>query len=815
MRDDLKDLPCYDPKLSHEARITDFLSRMTLEEKIAQLTSVWLRPGGGKEGETSEDREKRHLKDGIGHFTRPANIKTPEEAAANLNRLQDYLINKTRLGIPAIAHEESAAGYTAKGATQFPMNIMMASSFEPDLIEEMAGVIRKQMMALGTHLTLAPIVDIARDARWGRCEETFGEDPYLAARMGVAYVKGLQTDDIANGVVGTAKHYVGYGYATGGLNWGPTMIPERELLDFFIPPFAAMVVEADMQSIMNSYSEIDGVPCGASKYLLTDLLRDQFGFTGTVVSDYATLPQLNNLHNFAEGPEDAAAKALDAGLDVELPHRAYYGKPLMAAIEQGLIGEEIIDRSVARVLRQKLMLGLLDGKRVHVDPTQVAVQFDTDDDRALALKAAEKGLVLIKNDNDLLPLSTSGTNIVLIGPHSDSARLMQGDYQYPAHLEPEYQPMALDMKPGRSTSMADGEHETIGLAPTSDMGASSDRSYEKEKVNWADHFVPYKTILDGLSDLAPDCNLTHVPCYGALDGSEDDFSDAIAAARAADVAIVAVGERAGLTREATSGESRDRWDLNLPGNQQALVDAIIATGTPLVVVLMAGRPLTIPTIAEDAGAILQSWFPGEEGGIAIAKVLLGDVNPAGRLPMSMPRHVGQTPTAYNHKPTGRRSIWFTDYVEGSVQPLYNFGHGLSYSSFDYGDIKLSSEGLPSDGSIDLSVTVKNTSDRDGEEVVQLYIRDIAGSVTRPLKELKGFTRVMIPAGSSKTVTFTLDASSLAFHGLNKQLAVEPGAMKALIGASADDIRSEADFAITGDLNPITFRDIRPTKATAA
>ena len=770
-----------DATQSLDERVRDLLSRMTLDEKLAQLGGVWSTSLIEK-GSFSEARARESLAHGTGHMTRiaGATVFTPRESARFTNAIQKFLIEQTRLCIPAIIHEESCAGYLARGATCFPQAIGLASTWEPQLVEAMTAVIRTQMRAVGAHQSLAPVLDVARDPRWGRTEETFGEDPHLISRMGVAYVKGLQGPDLARGVVATGKHFVGYGASEGGMNWAPAHIPRRELLEVYVAPFAAAIKEAKLASIMNAYSEIDGIPLGASKELLTDLLRGALGFDGVVVSDYFTVPTLMNYHRIARDEADAARWALEAGIDVELPSLQCYGEPLRQALDERRVDMALVDAAVARVLRMKFQLGLFE--HPYVDADVAGAVFDTAEQRALAHRLAQKSLVLLKNDGGLLPLAKTLSSIAVIGPSADSIRLLQGDYHYPSHLE-----------------MMFGDIKEGDVSPRPGGG-----------VNLAQHFVPMVSVLAGIKrKVSARTILRHAPGCEVLDTSTDGFATAVAAARQSEVAVVVVGDKSGLVDGCTSGESIDRADLGLPGVQQALVEAIVATGRPVVVVLINGRPLALPWIAEHVPAALEAWLPGEEGGTAVADVLFGDYNPGGKLPISLPVTVGQVPVYYNHKPSGGRSNWKGDYVGVSSQPLFPFGHGLSFTRFEYANLEISPQQVGASGTVSIQLDVTNAGERRGEEVVQLYVHDVVASVTRPVKELKGFERIELAAGERKRVRFDLAVRQLAFYDRQMRRIVEPGTIEVLVGSSSADIRVTGQFEIVGEE---AGGDARPTSS---
>jgi beta-glucosidase len=770
------DAPYRDPSLSTDARLDDLLARMTLDEKLAQIGGVWSSRLLAN-GTFSHDAATALLVDGIGHVTRigGATVLGPRESATFTNAIQRFLREETRLGIPAVVHEESCAGYTAKGATCFPQAIGLAASFEPALIEAMTRVIRAQMLAVGARQTLAPVLDVARDPRWGRLEETFGEDPWLIAQMGVAYVRGIQGERLTEGVAATGKHFVGHGASEGGMNWAPAHLGARELRDVYAFPFEAAIREAGLASIMNGYHELEGVPCGGSKALLTDLLRDEIGFDGLVVADYFAVDTLHTYHHFAVDKADAARRALEAGLDVELPSLDCFGVPLRAAVERGLVPVALVDRAVRRLLRVKLELGLFE--RPYVDADAAPRVFDTAPQRALARELARKSIVLLKNDGGLLPLRKDLRRLAVIGPSAASIRVLQGDYHYPAHLEIVFGVIR--------------EH-----APAPVAGAPA-------PVNLGEHFPAMVSLLDGLRRAASSatelivargCDLT--------DPDEEGFAAAANAACSSDVAVVCVGGKSGLVEGCTSGESVDRCTLDLPGVQQRLVEAVVATGTPVVVVLVDGRPLALPWIAEHVPAVLHAWLPGEEAGHAVADVLFGDADPGGRLPVSMPRSVGQVPVFYGHKPSGARSHWTGTYADGPTSPLFAFGHGLSYARFAYGGLTLSRTEAGADDVVEVGCTVENTGDRAGEEVVQFYVRDEVGSVTRPVQELRGFARVALAPGERARITFSLAVRALAFHDVAMRRVVEPGSIAVMLGASSSDIRLTGSFAIVGAVRAV-------------
>jgi beta-glucosidase len=761
--------PTYrDPSLSVGERVTDLLARMSLEEKLAQLGSAWVfQLADGPE--LDEARAAKLLRDGLGHVTRVSGASSlcAPEAAALTNAIQRHLVEGTRLGVPAIVHEEICSGVMSRGSTIFPQAIGLATTWDPDLAADLADAVRVQMRTMGAHQGLSPVLDVCRDPRWGRTEETFGEDPYLVARMGVAFVRGLQGDELSSGVIATAKHFVGYSAPEGGMNWAPAHLGMRELREVYLYPFEAVVRDAGVRSIMNAYNELDGVPVAADRGLLTTVLREEWGFDGCVVSDYFSIRQLADYHHLAVDPEDAVALALDAGLDVELPGTDCFGIPLLRAVRSGRVSEARIAAAVARVLKDKFELGLFE--RPYVEAERAAAAVDTQEQCHLARTIARKSLALLRNDGTL-PLRPG--RIAVIGPNADNARHLFGDYTYPAHVES----LEEVLRSGRNVfSMPlDGRHRLDD--PESDA----------------------TTVAAALRErLGPE--VCHAEGCGVSNEARDGFDEAVELAARSDVAVMVMGDKAGLTDDCTSGESRDVASLDLPGVQEDLVRAVIATGTPVVLVLVAGRPLGSAWLHEHCAAVLMAWLPGQEGAGAIAEVIAGDVNPGGKLPISYPRSAGQIPVFYGHKVSGGRSHWKGDYVDSPAGPLYPFGHGLSYTTF-----ALSNADIP--GRTELSwrdtltttVTITNTGRHAGDEVVQLYVRDPVASVTRPVLELKSFVRVGLAAGESRTITFETPVSQLGFYDRALAYTVEPGQIDVLVGTSSADLMEVGSVTVASD-----------------
>jgi beta-glucosidase len=734
-------------------KVRELIKKMTLEEKIAQLQAVFAKNLVDEKGEFSEEKAQKYLKYGIGQITRLAGDKgvEPEKAVILRNKIQRFLKEKTRLGIPAIIHEECLSGYLAKGATTFPQAIGMASTFEPDLVQKVTDVIRKQMKAIGVHQGLAPVLDIPRDPRWGRTEETFGEDPYLVSRMASSYVKGLQGEDWKEGIVATIKHFTAYGISEGARNLGPAKIGERELREVFLFPFEVAVKEAQAGSLMNAYHEIDGIPCASSKFLLTKVLRWEWSFKGFVVSDYIAIRMLENFHRVAKDAKEAAVLALEAGIDIELPEIDCYGEPLIQAVKEGLISEEVIDTSVERVLRAKFLLGLFEEEEK--DPKKVYETFDLPEHRELAREVARRSIVLLKN-NGILPLPKDIKSIAVIGPNADNPRNLHGDYSYTVHI------------PSVSETLEGQKIEEVCAVPT-------------------------VSILEGIKNkVSKTTEIHYAKGCNIVDGSDEDISKALEEAKKSEVIIAVMGEESGLFHRGISGEGNDRSELELPEIQRKLLKELKKLGKPIILVLVHGRPLALKWEDENMDAILTAWYPGEEGGNAVADVIFGDYNPSGKLPISFPAVTGQIPVYYNRKPSA-----FTDYVDATAKALYPFGHGLSYTNFEYSNLEIKPQIVNSLEPVEISFKIKNVGKLSGEEVVQLYIHDEIASLERPVKELKGFKKVYLNPGEEKTVKFILYPEQLAFYDEFMRFVVERGNFEVMIGSSSEDIKLKGNFQV--------------------
>ncbi len=743
------------------ARVADLVLRMTLEEKLAQIVGFWENDDEGdvvaplQGQQTSGGSIDAVMEHGIGHLTRVYGAwpVDPDERASWLWRRQRDLVTGTRLGIPAIVHEECLTGLSAWGAATFPAPLAWGASFDPALVEQMAGLIGDSMHALGVHQGLAPVLDVVRDPRWGRVEECIAEDPYLVGAVGTAYVRGLQS----SGVHATLKHFVGYSGSQSGRNFAPVHAGRRELDDVFLVPFEVAVRDGGARSVMHAYNEVDGVPMAANAELLTGLLRETWGFDGVVVADYFGVAFLHVLHGIAADLGDAAGQALAAGVDIELPNGDAYLAPLAAAVRSGAVDEALVDRAVTRVLRQKEDLGLLD-ETFEAEPP-AAADLDSPAHRELALRLAEESVVLVSNDGTL-PLA-DGRSIALIGPNADRVPALFGCYSFVNHV--------LSQRPGVPTRMT---------APT---------------------------VLESLRSAG--LEIRHARGCDVESADRPGFDEAPDAAAAADVAIVVVGDQAGLFGRGTVGEGCDRDDLELPGQQRALVEAVLATGTPVVLVLLTGRPYAVDWAVERCAAVVQAFFPGEEGGAAIAGVLTGAVNPSGRLPVSLPRSSGAQPYSYLHPALGGDS----DVTNLSSLPVREFGHGLSYTTFEYDEL-VADETAPTHGAMVAEVRVHNRGDRAGAEVVQLYARDVFATVARPVAQLIGFARVFLEPGESAVVRFEAPTTRVALTDRAMKRTVEPGAVQLWVGTSARRERT-AVVTLTGPVHRITGEDPRLTTAT--
>jgi beta-xylosidase len=744
-----------DPSRPVAERVASLLARMTLEEKLAQLGSIWQGASGDGDGVAPmQDQFSDELapldeliKNGMGQLTRVFGTRPVRPAAGMraLAALQAKIVAASRFGIPAVAHEECLTGFAAWTATIYPTPLAWGASFDPGLVRDMAQAFGATMRAVGIHQGLAPVLDVTRDPRWGRTEETIGEDPYLVATVGTGYVRGLQSA----GVQATLKHFAGYSASHAARNMAPVSMGPREFADVILPPFEMAITLGGARAVMPSYTDLDGAPASADPVLLRTLLRDTLGFDGLVVSDYYAISFIELQHAITASPAGAAVLALTAGVDVELPSVRCYGEPLRTAAIAGDVTTEAVDRAAARVLSQKFALGMLDpgwsvipGGVVPGEQDE-AGDMDPPAQRALARRLAEESIVLLANDGTL-PIAKPA-KIAVIGALADDSLAFFGCYTMPRHL----------------ATRTDG----AGVQVT--------------------------TLLAALREELPEVVYARGCDVRGMDKS--GFAEAVATARSAEMVVAVVGDEAGLFGRGTSGEGCDTTDLKLPGVQEELLQALADTGKPVVAVLITGRPYAIGDVAGGLASVVQAFFPGEEGGHAIAGVLTGRVVPSGKLPVEMLGSAGsQTSTYLRPRNAGRHSGSSVD-----PTPLFAFGHGLSYTTFEYADLLVSSGEISTDGTVEISCTVRNTGTMAGTEVVQLYLSDPVAQVVRPVRWLAGFARMPLSAGQASRVTFLLHADRTSFTGLAGTRIVEPGEIGVGVGGASDSLPLAGSFTLTG------------------
>ena len=754
------DAPYWNASLPIEQRVNDLIQRMTPEEKVAQMISTWLKKGEIQGADDSFDPAKASARypDGIGFFTRPSDRKgagSPREtpprsigqSVAYVNALQSWARGKTRLGIPVLTHEESLHGLATRDATSFPIPIGLASTWNPDLVRDANALIAGEVRARGVTQVLSPVVDVARDPRWGRIEETFGEDPYLVGELGVAAVEGLQgvgkDPKLKPGkVLATLKHMTGHGQPESGTNIGPASIGERTLREFFFPPFKQVVGRTAIDAVMASYNEIDGIPSHSNKWLLDTVLRQEWGYQGAVVSDYFAIEEMMSRHKLAADVPEAARFALNAGVDVDFPDGVSYST-LLQQVKDGKVSQAQIDQAVRRILTMKFNAGLFE--QPFVTDTKAALASNGPEGVALARRAAEQSLVLLKNDGTL-PLamneSSKKPTIAVIGPNADVARL-GGYYGIPRKT----------VSPLAGIRALVGNRATIVSAPGVSVTKNDD--WWADKVELADPVENRRMI-----------------------------AAAVAAAKGADTILLFIGDTEQTSREGWGDDHLgDRSDLDLVGQQNELFAALKALGKPIVAVLVNGRPPSYPAVAEGANAVLETWYAGEQQGNAIADALFGRVNPGGKLPVTVARDVGQVPVFYNYKPSAHRGYLFSD-----VTPLYPFGYGLSYTSFAFGTPTLSAATIRPGTGVTVRVPVTNTGKLAGDEVVQVYLRDDVSSVTRPVKELVGFQRVALKPGETRQVDIAVRPDAFGLWDRDMKWVTEPGTFTLMAGPNSRDLK---------------------------
>jgi beta-glucosidase len=708
-------LPYQDPQRPIDERVQDLLDRMTLEEKVGQM---WQMPSYG-------EADKWISENHVGSFLHSMGQKT--------NKLQK-LAEETRLGIPLIFGIDAIHGHAFwHQSTVFPSQLALSCSWNPDLIERVGRITAKEVAATGVHWTFSPVLGTARDLRWGRIDETFGEDPYLIGVLGQAIVRGYQGDDLSDPdtILACGKHYAGYPYTQGGRDASEADITRRQMLAIFLKPFQ-VAVEAGCATLMSAYQAVDGTPCTASRWLLWDVLRDEWGFEGFVVTDWDNIGRMHTEQMVSPTMEDATRRAVEAGNDMMMSH-IYFPENAIALVRDGQLDEALIDEAARRVLRLKFKLGLFDENR-YADLDKGARIIGCEEHRQAALEAACESIVLLKNENSILPLKKD-VAVAVIGPNADDVGAQLGDWTtYSHHL---------------------GEWQKLPA----------------EKV---------VTVLGGIRNRAGDgCRVDYAKGCDVLKPDTGQIAEAVELAGGADVAVVVIGDVIDQ-----NGEAKDRANLDLSGGQQALLEAVHATGTPMVVVLINGRPLSIPWVVEHADAIVEAWNPGMEGGTAVASILFGDVNPSGKLTISFPYHVGQQPVYYNQSPGWHGSP--PSYIDMPVEPLYPFGYGLSYTTFAYSNLEVLTDKIASGRPVRIEVDVENTGKRAGVEIVQLYINDVYSSVTTPVKELKAFRRVELAPGERQTVQFEIPYVQLALVNADLETVVEPGTFEVMVGSSSRD-----------------------------
>ena len=774
-----KEAPYKDPSQPVQRRVEDLLSRMTLEEKVAQLETVWEQKGKLQlaDGVFSPELASKNFPNGVGGLARPSDYRgvTQSNGAAGatggtVNRdarqtaeyvsaAQHWAVEHTRLGIPILMHEESLHGYVARGATSFPQAIALASSFDPELLTRVFSVAAREARARGATLVLAPVVDVSRDPRWGRIEETYGEDPYLVTQMGLAAIRGFQGPALPlppDKVFVTLKHFTGHGWPENGTNVGPAHIGERELREVFLPPFETAVKTFPIRSVMAAYNEIDGIPGHANAWLLNGVLRDEWGFQGAVVSDYYGIRELVARHQLADNLKDAAERAILSGVDVETPDaEAYVYLPEL--VREGRVPMSVVDNAVRRVLELKFEAGLFENP--YPDPATAVTKTATPDAIALAREAADKAIILLKNDNGLLPLNSANIHrIAVLGTHARDTPI--GGYSdSPRHV----------------VSVLEGIEEAgrgrFAVDYSEGVRLTQSRCWSCDGVKLVPAFVNRKLI-----------------------------AAAVQTAKKADVVVMVLGGNEQTSREAWADTHLgDRSSLDLVGQQDDLAQAILALRKPTIVVLLNGRPLSVNYLAQKAPVLLEGWYLGQETGHAVADVLFGKTNPGGKLPVTIPRSAGQLPVFYDHKPTARRG-----YLFDTTQPLYPFGYGLSFTTFSISEPHLQTPSAANGEEVNVAVDVTNTGARAGDEVVQLYIHDDAASVTRPVIQLVRFKRISLQPGERRTLVFTLRPDDLALWNPGMQKVVEPGTFTIFAGANSVDLKS-ANLTVTGS-RPLLLQD---------
>lgn len=757
---------------------------MTDEQKLAQLSCMFC-------GEEIPAEVLHSFPNGLGEISVMPGEDGKDELAAKVEKEQEIVTG--HCSIPAIRHNEAVTGLMTADGTVFPAAIGLGATWNPNVVEEMTEIIRKQMVSVGIRQALSPVMDVARDPRWGRVGETYGEDPTLCAAMSVAFTKGIQTDNLENGVIATGKHFLGYGMSEGGLNMAVNAIPERELREVYAKPFQAAITEAGLASVMNSYGVIDGEMVIGSRRILTQLLREEMGFDGIVVSDYMSINKMIDLKN-SESPEKAGIQALKAGLDSELPMPFGYQEGILKLISEDQEAKQAFERAVQKMIEAKIKLGLFEEPSGRKGLLEEA--YDRTKTIPAAIRAARESIVLVKNDG-ILPLDKKPQKIAVIGPHADSMRLLFGYYTYPAVLDRNISGSLSDMAGMQDIPKEEKEnpYQMPYLEGCTVRGTSP---YIEERVRkiMGDRAI---TILEAIREKCPDAEVVFEKGCEIAGTDRSGFAAAENAAKESDLVLLVGGGKSGWGSNCTTGEGIDTDRIGLPGVQEELAERIYALQARAVYIHMDAKPLSSEFISEHYPAIIEYWFPGEAGGRALADVLFGDYNPAGRLPMTVPRNAGQIPVYSSQKNgsgyQGGMGMVLCKYVESTKEPLHYFGEGCSYTTFVYSNLQVQKE-VKAAGSVELSCVVTNTGERDGEEVVQVYVTDEMASMMRPVQELAGFCRVGLKAGESKKICFSMKADQFAFLDQNMDWIVEAGTMTVKIGGSSKDIRLTGTFEIT-------------------
>ena len=774
----VKNRPWENSSLTPEARVDLLMKEMTLEEKVGQLGSIWLGFSTSSDGDAPLDADnvpvivevsqqlswEETTKHGLGHFTRIFGT-SPIAAGDGIKKVIEYqrrLMSETRLGIPATVHEECLTGFTTMGATTFPTPLGLAATFNEETIEAVTNIIGRDMRSVGVHHGLSPVLDLVRDYRWGRVEETMGEDPYLSAVAGSAYVRGIEK----NGIVATLKHFAGHSSPRVARNHGPVSMGWREMYDFMLPPFELAIRESKVGSVMNSYTDVDGIPCASSIQLLSTVLHDQLGFDGVVVSDYWAISFLEHMHRVAANKSEAAVLALKAGIDVELPATRCYGHALVSAVNKGMIEEYYVDRSCRRVLLQKVRQGLLDegwdpAKDISANPE--TINLDTAENRKVALTAARESVILLENKDGILPLRNKKLKIAIVGPCGDDGAAFLGCYSFANHV------------------MA--QHAGLGMG------------------------IEVPTLKSALAKLLPESEVTFVAGVPVKDFDTTGIAAAKQVVDSSDLAIYVVGDRAGLFGRGTSGEGNDVADLKLPGAQSEMLNICLDSKVPGIVVSVSGRPYALGDFIGRAKAVIQAFMPGEEGGTAIAEVISGAVSPSGRLPVEIPATIMGQPSTYLQPKYGTAGLGMSPV--DSI-PLYTFGHGLTYTTFAYENFSISSNQVKTDGEFTATVEVTNTGSTDGIEVVQLYFEDPVAEIARPVIQLLGFARVSLKSGQKKRVAFMVHTDRLAYMGADYSRIIDPGVITISVGSSRSQLHFTKDVELVGARREVAFDRILRT-----